>query len=218
MIRMIYGCSGSGKSTRIYDLMKEDAKNSTPSYLIVPEQQTVQCERKLLDILPPSAQLSSEVLNFSRLANLVFRHYGGLSYNYADKGSKTLIMWKNLKELSPILTEYSKSAKENTASFSSEMLSAIGELKAYCVTPTKLERAAEKLEDNEILKNKLLDLSLIYSSYQNYFSESFSDVSDDLTKLADTLKEHDFFKGVNVYIDSFTSFTAQDYAVIKEIF
>ena len=215
---MIYGCSGSGKSTRIYDLMKEDAKNSTPSYLIVPEQQTVQCERKLLDILPPSAQLSSEVLNFSRLANLVFRHYGGLSYNYADKGSKTLIMWKNLKELSPILTEYSKSAKENTASFSSEMLSAIGELKAYCVTPTKLERAAEKLEDNEILKNKLLDLSLIYSSYQNYFSESFSDVSDDLTKLADTLKEHDFFKGVNVYIDSFTSFTAQEYAVIKEIF
>lgn len=214
---MIYGCSGSGKSTRIYELMKEDAKNSTPSYLIVPEQQTVQCERKLLDILPPSAQLSSEVLNFSRLANLVFRHYGGLSYNYADKGSKTLIMWKNLKELAPILTEYSKSAEGNTASFAGEMLSSVSELKAYCVTPEKLERAAEKLEGNEILKNKLLDLSLIYSSYQNYFTESFSDVSDDLTKLADTLNNHDFFKGVNVYIDSFTSFTVQEYAVIKQI-
>ena len=97
MIRFIYGCSGSGKSNRIYELMREDAKSAIPSYLIVPEQETVQCETRLLDILPPSSQLSSQVLNFSRLANLVFRTYGGLSYNYADKGSKTLIMWKSLK-------------------------------------------------------------------------------------------------------------------------
>ena len=215
---MIYGRAGSGKSRRIYDLMKEDAKNATPSYLIVPEQQTVQCERKLLDILPPSAQLSSEVLNFSRLANLVFRHYGGLSYNYADKGSKMLIMWKNLRELSPLLTEYSLSAESNTAALASEMIAAVNELKAYCVSPAKLEKAASALADNTILKNKLLDLSLILSSYQNYFSESFSDVSDDLTKLASTLQCNDFFSGANVYIDSFTSFTAQEYAVIKEIF
>ena len=217
MLRIIYGCAGSGKSNRIYELMKEDAKSQTPSYLIVPEQETVFCERKLLDVLPPSSQLSSEVLNFSRLANLVFRRYGGLSYNYADKGSKTLIMWKNLKELAPLLSEYSASAEKNTASLSSEMLSAVSELKAYGVTPSKLEKVAEKLEGNEILKNKLLDLSLIYASYQNYFGESFSDAADDLTKLADVLSGRDFFKGVNVYIDSFTSFTAQEYAVIKEI-
>lgn len=218
MIRIVYGCSGSGKSRRIYELMKEDVQNGTPSYLIVPEQETVRCERRLLDLLPPSAQLSTEVLNFSRLANLVFRKHGGLSYNYADKGSKALIMWKNLKELAPLLSEYGKAAEGNTAVFASEMLSAIGELKAYCVTPTKLERAAEKLDGNESLKKKLYDLSLIMSSYQNYFSESFSDVSDDLTSLAQILKDADFFNGVNVYIDSFTSFTAQEYAVIEEIF
>lgn len=218
MIRIIYGCAKSGKSERIYQLMKEDAMKNSPSYLVVPEQETVFCERKLLDILPPSAQLTSEVLNFSRLANLVFRTYGGLSYNYADKGSKTLIMWKNLKELAPLLTEYSRSAENNASALAGEMLSAISELKAYCVTPTKLEKAAERLEDNEILKNKLLDLSLIFASYQNYFNESFSDATDDLSKLAETLQNHDFFRDANVYIDSFTSFTAQEYAVIKEIF
>ncbi len=218
MIRILYGCSGCGKSKRIYQLMTEDVEKGTPSYLIVPEQETVRCERRLLDILPPRAQLSSEVLNFSRLANLVFRKFGGLSYNYADKGSKTLVMWKNLRELAPLLNEYSRSAETNLYGFSSEMISAVGELKAYCVTPAKLERAAEKLDSNPILKRKLLDLSLIAASYQNFFSESYSDAADDLTKLANILKDKDLFSGKNVYIDSFTSFTAQEYDVIEGIF
>jgi len=197
--------------------MTEDVENGTPSYLIVPEQETVRCERRLLDILPPKAQLFSEVLNFSRLANLAFRKFGGLSYNYADKGSKTLVMWKNLRELAPMLTEYSRSAETNLYGFSSEMISAVGELKAYCVTPAKLEKAAEKLDSSPILKRKLLDLSLIAASYQNFFSESYSDAADDLTKLGDILKAKDLFKGKNVYIDSFTSFTAQEYNVIEGI-
>ena len=79
MLRLILGHSKSGKSSEIYELMKRDAEMGKRSFLIVPEQQTVQCESKLLTLLPPSSQLTSEVLNFSRLANLVFRHYGGLS-------------------------------------------------------------------------------------------------------------------------------------------
>ena len=79
MLRLIYGHAGSGKTHRILSLLRRDAKAGTRFYLIVPEQQTVQCERMLLELLPPGAQLRGEVLNFSRLANLVFRHYGGLS-------------------------------------------------------------------------------------------------------------------------------------------
>ena len=217
MLRIIYGAAGCGKSNRIYDLLKEDAQGRAPSYLIVPEQETVRCERKLLDILPPSSQLTTEVLNFSRLANSAFRKFGGISYNYASKGSKTLIMWKNLKDIAPLLTEYSKAAKENGSAFATEMLSAVGELKAYCVSPQRLENAAGKINDDPILKNKLLDLSLIMASYQNYLSQSFSDSSDDLSKLARVIRDTDFLNGINVYIDSFTSFTAQEFEVIEAI-
>ena len=218
MLKLIFGHSKSGKSTRIYQLMKEDAASGKRSFLIVPEQQTVQCEQKLLELLPPSAQLSCEVLNFSRLANLVFRHYGGLSYNYADKGCKALIMWKNLRELAPMLSEYGNAAEgKRCMALTSEMLAAVSELKAYCISPLKLEKAAEELEASPILKNKLLDLSLIMSAYTASLSESYSDAADDLSKLAEKLEGRDFFKGVNVYIDSFSSFTAQEYAVIKQI-
>lgn len=215
MLNLIYGHSGSGKTGLIYKKMLDSTRASRRSYLIVPEQETVVCERRLLDILPPSAQLTSEVLNFSRLANLVFRHYGGLSYNYADKACKTLIMWKNLRELAPLLSEYS-GGKGGVRS-AEEMLSTIGELKAYCVSPVKLEKAAQKLVDNPVLKSKLMDLSLIMSAYSNNLEESYSDASDDLSRLALKLKEHDFFKGADVYIDSFTSFTRQERDIIEEI-
>jgi len=216
MLKILYGHASSGKSRKIYDMLSADAACGKRSYLIVPEQQTVQCERALLDMLPYSAQLTSEVLNFSRLANLVFRTYGGLSYNYADKGSKTLIMWKNLRELMPLLSEYSVSS-ENIIALTEEMLAAINELKAYCITPAKLAKAAASLSENQLLKNKLIDLELIMSAYSNHLSESYSDTSDDLVKLAETLSKHDFFNGANVYIDSFTSFTLQEYEVIKQI-
>jgi ATP-dependent helicase/nuclease subunit B len=205
VLNLIYGHSGSGKTGLIYKMMLEGSRANRRSYLIVPEQETVVCERRLLDILPPSAQLNSEVLNFSRLANLVFRHYGGLSYNYADKACKTLIMWKNLRELSPLLSEYSN-GKGGVRS-AEEMLSAIGELKAYCVSPTKLEKAAQKLGNNPVLQSKLTDLSLIMSAYSNNLEESYSDAADDLSRLTLKLKDHDFFKGADVYIASFTSFT-----------
>ena len=182
MLNLIYGHSGSGKTQLIQKMMLGSVRENRRSYLIVPEQETVVCEKKMLDVLPPSAQLTCEVLNFSRLANLVFRNYGGLSYNYADKACKTLIMWKNLRELAPLLSEYSNG--KGGAQSAEEMLSAIGELKAYCISPLKLEKAAEKLRDNPVLKSKLLDLSLIMSAYSNQLEESYSDAADDLSRLS----------------------------------
>lgn len=215
VLKLIYGHSGSGKTELIYKMMLDSTRNNRRSYLIVPEQETVVCERRLLDILPPSAQLTSEVLNFSRLANLVFRKFGGLSYNYADKACKTLIMWKNLRELTPLLSEYSNG--KGGARSAEEMLSAISELKAYCVSPRKLEKAANALKENTVLKSKLLDLSLIMSAYANHLEESYSDASDDLSRLCEKLKNHDLFKGTDVYIDSFTSFTRVERDIIEEI-
>ena len=217
MLKLIYGHSGSGKTSLIYEMIKNGAISGKRSYLIVPEQETVRCERTMLDVLPPSACLTNEVLNFSRLANLVFRKYGGLSYNYADKACKTLIMWKNLRELAPFLSEYSNNGKRNGAKAAEEMLSVVSELKAYCVSPTKLEDTAKRLDGNPILQSKLLDLSLITSAYCNHLEECFSDSSDDLSKLAEKLNEHDFFNGAAVYIDSFTSFTRQERDVLERI-
>ena len=217
VLQIIYGHSGSGKTGAICDMMVKDAAEGRRSYLIVPEQDTVSSERRLLELLPPSAQLTSEVLNFSRLANLVFRNLGGLSYNYADKGSKILIMWQNLRQLLPLLTEYSRALEGGGMKAAEELLSAVSELKAYCVTPHKLDKAAEEIKDNPILKNKLRDLSLLMAAYTAQLEECYSDAADDLSRLCEKLDGNDFFSGSHIYIDSFSSFTLQEREVINRL-
>ena len=72
---------------------------------------------------------------------------------------------------------------------------------------------------NEQLKNKLSDISLIWSAYNEIINPNYSDNLDDIVSLCDKLREHkNYFKDTNVYIDSFYSFTKSQLDVIKEIF
>ena len=106
MVEFVYGLPGSGKTSYIISRLAIDAKAGRRAFLIVPEQATVDVEGELAAALPPSAQLTVEALNFSRLANRVFRERGGLVSNYADKSRKLLFMWRALRECAPFLSEY----------------------------------------------------------------------------------------------------------------
>lgn len=217
MIRFVFGLPGTGKTAWITEKIKEDAENGKQSLLIVPEQQTVEAERTMLSLLPASAQLTFEVLNFTRLANKLFRVFGGLSYHYITPGIKHLLMWQTLRELTGMLTEYGARASTDTA-LPAMMLSQIHEFKAYNVSPVALSNAVNKLPDGSALRAKLDDLSLIYAAYEGMVSNAFDDNADDLGKLADLLEKHRYFNGYNIYIDSFTSFTAQEYRILCRLF
>lgn len=217
MIHLVYGLPGTGKTTFLYQEIQKNIKNGEKAFLIVPEQQTVEVERIMSRLLPPSAQLSFEVLNFTRLADKVFRLYGGLSYHYITGGMKNLFMWQTVRLLAPYLKEY-REDRTFDRTFPEMMLSAIGELKAADVAPTDLENAAKQLPEGSPLKDKLGDLSLIYTAYEGIVSESYDDASNDLAKLATILERQPFFEDYHVYIDSFFDFTAQEYKIIRRIF
>ena len=221
MITFLYGASGSGKSDYIMNLMKTDAERGIHSYLIVPEQQTVLRESEAAKLLPLSAQMTMEVLNFTRLANKVFRKFGGLSHNYITKSARSLIMWRALISSIPHLTEYADAAARDRGCVNM-MLSAVNEFKAYRITPAMLGEAAAIIAEDggegERLSGRLDDLSLIYAAYEHSLSASYGDVTDDLDALADKLNTNDFFSGCNVYLDSFYGYTPQEINIISKIF
>ncbi len=217
MITFLYGGFGSGKTCHILEKIRQDTDNGIHTFLIVPEQEAVQSERTTLLALPNSAQLKLEVLGFSRLYNRLCREVGGLSYRYITKPIRHLLMWQNMRELSPLLLEYNKFS-DNDTSVCELMLSAISECKACGLTHSQLESAANRLTKGSPLQRRLSDLSLIWASYDNLVSESYSDSADDISRLCELLKSHDFFQGTNVYIDSFTSFTPEEHRVIERIF
>ncbi len=216
MIHFIYGPIGSGKTTVLLKYLESDIKQGKKAFFLVPEQETVATERKIVSLFPASAQLSVEVLNFSRLCNRIFRTYGGLSYNFATKPIKSLIMWNTLRELSPMLEEY-RISDSSDFSLTEKMLSAAKELKAYCISPQKLDSTCERIDKSSSLYGKLRDVSLIYSAYTSQLNEYFTDNSDDISKAIDILENKDFFDNTNVYLDSFAGFTKQEFEFISKI-
>lgn len=219
MVEFVYGVPGSGKTSYIMSRLLADVRSGRRAFLIVPEQQTVDVERTIAGQLPPSAQLYIEALNFSRLANRVFRERGGLVYNYADKSRKQLFMWRAIRECSPFLTEYSGRATDS--SLPSAMLDSVREFKNCGVTPEALSDAARKLSagdgSDRALGKKLTDLSLVYAAYDALLGQNYTDSDDDLSRLAEKLAEAPYFTGTAVYIDSFSSFTKQEHEIIRLI-
>ncbi len=217
MVKLIYGDIGSGKSEYVLSCLERDASEGAPAILLVPEQQTVAAERELLERLPASAQLNIEVLNFSRLANRVFRKAGGLVYNYASAGQRTLIMWRALCQCAPMLTEYHERASSDR-SLPATMLSVAKELSSSGISPEELERFAADMPDST-LRRKLSDIATVTASYRLLLSQSHADPSSDLDRLCELLDTtaRGYFSGMRVYLDSFYSLTGQEHAVLRRI-
>ena len=74
-LKIIYGKSGSGKSTYVFNEIANKIQNSTSRkiYIITPEQFSFTAEKKLLDAVSTSAVVNAEVLTFNRMAYRVMK-------------------------------------------------------------------------------------------------------------------------------------------------
>lgn len=213
MLKLILGDVGSGKTTACLDAVAKLADQGISSFLIVPEQETVMAETLSAETLPTEVARFFEVTNFTRLANTVFRETGGLSLHYATPADKALVMHKTLRELSPYLH------KKPTRFDAGRILGQLDGMRALhltAITTEDLDKAA-KTTQNAHLKEKLEDLSLVYGFYRDALHEKYADTEDDLTELAKQLQKHHFFIGKHFFIDSFHSFTEQQYRVLSAI-
>lgn len=217
MLKLICGPSGSGKTAHVTDAIRQDVNAGIRCFLIVPEQQAYISERDLTAALPPCAGRYLEIVNFSSLAEDVFREYGGVTQPSAGTGTRSLLMWETLRRLSPLLLQYGKSARTDTA-LTAKMLSAVEEFQNNGIDSDRLEHAAKCLPDGSPLQKKLNDLALIDASFRETARASFgASVPDRLMHMAELLESHSYFAGCRIYLDSFTSFTVPEYTVLRAL-
>lgn len=218
MFYRIFGKSGHGKTSYVFDRLSECVENKKKAFLVVPEQSAVETERKVIKRLGGKSNLYIEVINFKRLCNRVFRELGGLTSAHIDDGAKKMLMLLALEEILPFLKEYSGSAEN--AEFAEKALSFFSELKSCKVTPKMLEDTASKLSqrtETEAVSQKLFDIALICRAYEAKLSEIPDACCDIYEKLCEKLKDSDFFCGTDVFFDSFYSFTRSEYEIISLI-
>lgn len=214
MTTFVFGHSGCGKSAYIEQCIRDDVQAGQRALLIVPEQEVFEAERRLLSSMPMGSGLHFEILSFSRLAEKVFGIYGGIAAEPVSSAARSLYMWKTLRELSGMLEQYRNTSDPALPAL---MLSAAEELRAAGLTPADAERACDKLDSSSPLYKKMRDISLVWACFENMLDDGFGgDPADKLTRLAYVLEQHpDYFAGMHVYIDSFTSFTSPEYRVLR---
>ena len=111
-----------------------------------------------------------------------------------------------------------RSGAEGDLTLTNLMLSAIAEMRASGIDAQTLDNAVANMDAGSVLQKKLADLALIDAAYHAKIEECFgSDPADKLLRLSALLQKHRYFENCNVYIDSFTSFTAPEYAILLQI-
>ncbi len=224
MLHLIYGKAGSGKSKRVRDLIRERLEKEPGKriFLIVPEQQVLETERKLIDDGINSLCIS--VYSFRRLANGIFRSLGGLSTHYIGKGAETVLLFRTLCELGDSLKVYNRLSLKDLSQLGL-LNNTIKELKQAGLTPVSLSDASAKFAaTDKPLSEKLSDLAMIMSAREAIISGRFEDPQNDLARATDRLVDArlhgktPFFADSCVFFDSFDGFTEPEHALITEIF
>ena len=217
MLYRVIGTAGSGKTEYLLSKMSECLKNSRDFVVIVPEQLSVEYELLLCNRLGNGYNMHCEVLNFERLPNRVSREYGGLAVKHIERGGEIVLLSVICEQLKDELIEYSTVADDTE--FAKRLYSLIGRFKMSLITPEMVEAFAsdESVACSKRLRNKLRDIAGIYREYNSRFGPDLIDPADALTSLANELDTKQFFKGKTVFVDSYYTFTNQEYAILERI-
>ncbi|MBR2786887.1 MAG: helicase-exonuclease AddAB subunit AddB [Clostridia bacterium] len=210
-LRLIYGKSGTGKSTYIFNEIKERINCGKKIYIITPEQFSFTAEKMLLETLGNMAVLNAEVLTFNRMAYRVAGEVGGTAKVSISNSGKAMLIYNILSGKKSKLKFLGKS-DENIEL----IIEQITEFKKHGVLVDDLKKMMEETTDN-YLKLKIQDILQVYSEFENKIENRYIDENDNLTKLANQLGEVSIFDNTLIYIDEFVGFTKQEYEIIKQL-
>ena len=214
MLKFIFGLPCSGKTYTCLQKIKELTEQGEETVLMVPEQFSFDCEREVLRLLGDSFALKTTVLTFSRLVDEVARKIGGISARVLNESDKVIFMNKALIISANDLKLWGKYV--HSVKFSKTLLQIISEFKINAVKPNDLKSAAANTEKLS-LKNKLLDLAVVYENYDLLTNERFIDPTDNLSRLYDNLLKYRYFENKTVFLDSFKGFTGAQFKILERI-
>ncbi len=208
-LNLIYGRSGSGKTSFCLEKIKSDNSNNI---IIVPEQTSLSMERLAVKALGFLGNRCN-VLSFNRLFHTLYKQENSKKREYISSIGKTLIINRLLTRNKEKLTVFKNSQKY--AAISGQILSTFSEFKRHGIDPETVEKGASVLTGKPALKFK--DLAFLYRKYVDEIKLFGCDSEDNLNLLAALIHKTDTIKDTTFYIDGFSSFTSVELSVIKAL-
>ena len=216
-LQFIFGNSKSNKSTYIFEkIIKESLENPRINYyVIVPEQFTMETQKKLCNLHPSGGIMNIDVLSFGRLAHRVSHEVGGENRILLDDTGKNLILrriaGKNVKDLAFLKSNILKRG------YITEVKSVLSEFGQYGMGIEELEDVMEKLSHKSSLYLKLKDIKKISEDFNDYLSGQYITSEELLDVLSEQVKDSKKIKDSVILFEGFTGFTPVQNRLIGEL-
>ncbi|WP_409341355.1 helicase-exonuclease AddAB subunit AddB [Paenibacillus sp. MBLB4367] len=233
-IRFVLGRSGSGKSRRCLDDIRQrllEEPDGRPLIWLVPEQATFQAEHALVSTPGLKGLIRAQVLSFRRLAWRVMQETGDTARVPIGDTGKMMLLQRILHKRQEELRLFHASAEQ--IGFIERLHSLYSELKRYgvsaegldshlltlnpehrdeAVTGTSRQRGNRGI--SSLLSDKLHDLSVVLRDYEEELARHYLDGEDYLAHLAARLGNCESVREAEVWVDGFFGFTPQEQAVV----
>lgn len=216
-LKLILGNSGSGKTEYMYEQVVRLAEaNPRKNYLVVvPEQFTMQTQRKLVDLSSHQAIMNIDVLSFQRLAYRVFDEMGMNKLTVLEETGKNLVLRKVAQEKEDQLSVLR--GNMHRMGYIGEVKSLISELMQYNVTPQELLDCIEDTSISSILRGKLKDVYVMYQGFTEYKEQKCITSEELLSVLANVAAESEILKDAVLVLDEFTGFTPVQVELLRTL-
>lgn len=216
-LQFIIGNSGSGKTEYLFShIVKEAAAHPDKDYLVlVPEQFTMQTQRKLVDLSENKAIMNIDVLSFKRLAYRAFDELGMTWDEVLEETGKNLVLRKVAQDKKEQLTVLKPNM--NRVGYISEVKSLLSELMQYNISSQQLLEYLDKEQIPAALKAKLSDVAVMYDGFEEFMQGKFITAEEILTLLARVAKDSKMLSGSILAFDEFTGFTPIQNQLIKNL-
>lgn len=216
MLRIITGTEHSSKTQLLAQAAKKSIESGRRVCIIIPDQFSLVYDRKVYGILGAKAFNKMTVIGPNKLAKRLIEQYGS-SGRYCSDDAQLIMMYKACKEFSSLKgARYFKRSLDKCGFFAS-VCDTVDELRQSAIDSKSLLAAAEQLSGTA--SDKLYDIARLYELYNEQLEKyGLKDNSTAVSEAAEIIRKNGIFKGCDVYFDSFSSFTADQQALLYEIF
>lgn len=217
-LQFVFGSSGSGKTEYMYQRIVEEAgKYPKKNFLvIVPEQFTMQTQRKLVDLSANGAIMNIDVLSFKRLAYRVFDELGIKDIEILEETGKNLVLRKIAQEKEPELTVLRPNMSR--MGYISELKSLLSEFVQYNITVDQLREYIKKEHLSAAFCAKLSDVIVMYEGFHAFMQERYITAEELLNVLSRVACQSEILRGSVLVFDEFTGFTPIQKQLLYQLF
>ena len=205
-INIIAGVCNEVNNRHIFQLIKNRDKSKN-HIIIAPDRSQFGLEQRLFDETGEKCFFDVNIISLTRLAKSVI---GNTSKRILTKQSGVALVKKILDDNKDNLRAFNKST--SFLGFANSLFETICFYKSCRISPQDIH-----VDDSESLANlKQKDIRLVYTEYENYLQNDYTDSFNQLQLFVDSITK-DTFKNTIFYFIEFDDFTRIMYGIISKL-